>query len=203
MGVHYFWMKFERLGSNKSVSVDVRLVAATNRDLAEQVKAGRFREDLFYRLNVITIRLPSLRERQEDIPVLLDHFIRHYSQENGFEPVRIQPETMNILTRYDWPGNIRELRNFAENIVVLHRGGSLTPYDLDRKFFKDTPVSVNHEEVQPSPHSLSVEENEKRLLRNALLEAKGNRTRAAQLLNISRRTLHRKLLQWPELDTRS
>jgi two-component system response regulator AtoC len=194
---------FERLGSNKSVSVDVRLVAATNRDLAEQVKAGRFREDLFYRLNVITIRLPSLRERQEDIPVLLDHFIRHYSQENGFEPVRIQPETMNILTRYDWPGNIRELRNFAENIVVLHRGGSLTPYDLDRKFFKDTPVSVNHEEVQPSPHSLSVEENEKRLLRNALLEAKGNRTRAAQLLNISRRTLHRKLLQWPELDTRS
>ncbi len=194
---------FERLGSNKPVSVDVRLVAATNRDLVTQVKEGRFREDLFYRLNVITIRLPSLRERADDIPVLLDHFIRHYSQENGFEPVRIAAETMNILNRYEWPGNIRELRNFAENIVVLHRGGTLTSYDLDRKFFKDSSSPTVSEEMKHGPHSLSVEENEKRLLRNALLEAKGNRTRAAQLLNISRRTLHRKLLQWPELDTRS
>ncbi len=192
---------FERVGSNKSISVDVRLVAATNKDLAAQVKAGHFREDLLYRLNVITIRMPSLRERSDDIPLLLHHFIDHYSKENGFSPVRIAAETMNILAAYSWPGNIRELRNFAENVVVLHRGGTLTPYDLERKFSNTSPVE--EPSVPTGPHSLSVEENEKRLLRNALLEARGNRTRAAELLNISRRTLHRKLLQWPELDTRS
>lgn len=189
---------FERLGSNKPVSVDLRLVAATNRDLAAQVKEGTFREDLFYRLNVITIKLPALRQRSEDIPLLLDHFIRQFSRENGFTPVKIAPETMKILIDYEWPGNIRELRNFAENIVVLHRGGTISPYDLDRKFCEKQPLPDAPPEA--APHSLSVEENEKRLLRNALVETRGNRTQAAKLLNISRRTLHRKLLQWPELD---
>lgn len=189
---------FERLGSNKPIAVDVRLVAATNRDLAAQVKEGTFREDLYYRLNVITIKLPALRQRTDDIPLLLDHFTRQFSKENGFPPVKIAPETMKILSDYEWPGNIRELRNFAENIVVLHRGGTLTPYDLDRKFCEKQPLPDTP--AEPAPHSLSVEENEKRLLRNALIETRGNRTQAAKLLNISRRTLHRKLLQWPELD---
>ena len=192
---------FERLGSSKTVHVDVRLVCATNRNLAEMAKAGEFREDLLYRLNVVTIDLPPLRERSEDLPVLLNHFIQHFSSENGLPPVELTDETIQVLRNYGWPGNIRELRNFCENTVVLKRGNKVTPYDLDPKFSAlddvRTAVSVTPE---ANASSLSKEENEKRLLRSALIKASGNRTKAAEFMGISRRTLHRKLSQWPELD---
>ncbi len=188
---------FERLGSIKPITINIRLVVATNRNLEKMVKDGKFREDLFYRLNVVGIKLPPLRSRREDIPLLLQDCIRQFTKENASEPVNIDPGAMKVLQHFDWPGNIRELRNFAENIVVMKRGGTVTEYDLDRKFIHGDDRFADAIALD---NPLSVEENEKRLLRNALAEVQGNRTKAAKLLGISRRTLHRKLQQWPELD---
>ncbi len=191
---------FERLGSSKPVKVDVRLVCATNRDLTAMSQTGEFREDLLYRLNVVTIYLPALRHREDDLIILLNHYIKEFSEENAVEPVRLTEGALDVLRAYRWPGNIRELRNFCENIVVLKRGSEVTEYDLDPKYQGQADRPLEPEVVAPSSATLSKEENEKRLLRNALIKASGNRTRAAELMGISRRTLHRKLTQWPELD---
>ena len=221
----------ERVGGSKPIELDVRLVAATNRNLEQMVRDGKFREDLFFRLNVVRLTTPPLRERADDIPLLLAHFIRIFSEENGVPPLTVEPGALRTLQSYSWPGNIRELRNFCENAVVLRRGGSLTEYDLEPKFRGEVaPVTLTPSASSSSAvggagagagfsggagfssgsgfsasgsstgPSLSVEENEKRLLREALLKARGNRTRAAELMGVSRRTLHRKLAQWPELD---
>ncbi len=190
---------FERLGSSKPIKVDVRLVCATNRNLAEMAKSGEFREDLLYRLNVVTINLPPLRERQEDLPVLLNHYINYFAEENGLSPIVLSDGAIAVLRDYTWPGNIRELRNFCENTVVLKRGNEVTEYDLDSKYRNSEPEDIRSPQLSSSP-ILSKEENEKRLLRNALIRSNGNRTKAAELMGISRRTLHRKLIQWPELD---
>jgi two-component system, NtrC family, response regulator AtoC len=204
------------VGGSKPIELDVRLVAATNRNLEQMVREGKFREDLFFRLNVVRLLMPPLRERTEDIPLLLAHFMKMFSEENGVPPLTIEPGALRTLQAYPWPGNIRELRNFCENAVVLRRGGSLTEYDLEPKFRNTSPLvtagqhtaapgSANTPAAAPAvtttaPTSLSVEENEKRLLREALLKARGNRTKAAELMGVSRRTLHRKIAQWPELD---
>ncbi len=190
---------FERIGSSKSIKVDTRLVAATNRDLQQMVNEGTFREDLYFRLNVVQITMPPLRERTEDLPILLNHFLGEFAEENHIDAPKFEPGAMQCLRRYSWPGNIRELRNFAENVVVLHRGNVIRDYDLESKF-RGEMRSIDGEEKVVSP--LDKEENEKRLLREALADAKGNRTSAAKLLGISRRTLHRKLQQWPELDVK-
>jgi DNA-binding NtrC family response regulator len=204
----------ERVGGSKPIELDVRLVAATNRNLEQTVRDGKFREDLYFRLNVVRLVMPPLRDRAEDIPLLLAHFIRLFSEENGVPALAVEPGALRTLQAYPWPGNIRELRNFCENAVVLRRGGSLTEYDLEPKFRSAVAVvqsgppsgqesglasGAANTSVTPSP-SLSVEENEKRLLREALVKARGNRTRAAELMGVSRRTLHRKIAQWPELD---
>jgi len=195
---------FDRIGSSKSITVNVRLIAATNRNLEAMVKEGTFREDLFFRLNVVQIQMPPLRERGEDIPVLLHHFIAGFARENSLPPPQFESGALRCLGAYPWPGNIRELRNFAENTVVLHRGAHVHEYDLEPKFRGGTGDTAGADRkardggAESSP--LSVEENEKRLLREALIQARGNRTKAALLLGISRRTLHRKILQWPELD---
>ena len=195
---------FERLGSSKSIEVDIRLVCATNRNLAEMVQKGEFREDLYYRLNVIRIQLPSLIERKEDIPVLLKHYINLFSEENGIAPLELSQEALNVLVQYPWPGNIRELRNFCENIIIMKQGQTLAPEDLEAKFFKQDLKDQSQSSFSSEDGSLnsnfSLDMNEKQLLRNALLKCGGNRTKAAQLMGISRRTLHRKLLKWPELD---
>lgn len=206
----------ERVGGSKPIALDVRLVAATNRSLEGLVRVGKFREDLFFRLNVVRITMPPLRERVEDIPLLLNHYVQVFSEENKVAPIAIEPGAIRYLERYPWPGNIRELRNFTENAVVLHRGGKVTEFDLEPKFRGEVPALPAGSSTLAStpaplslpppaapasaPGSLSVEENEKRLLREALVKARGNRTRAAELMGISRRTLHRKLAQWPELD---
>ena len=217
----------ERIGSQKAVQLDVRLVAATNRNLEQMVAQGTFREDLFFRLNVVRITTPPLRDRSDDLPVLLEHFIDEFSKENNVSPLTIEPGALKHLVAYPWPGNIRELRNFAENAVVLRRGGRLTEFDLEPKFRGEVPlVPVARPTVAAEPNGfaapvsaplpalpaaagaaggsvpppLSVEESERRLLRQALMESRGNRTQAAKLMGISRRTLHRKLAQWPELD---
>ncbi len=198
----------ERVGGSKPIELDVRLVAATNRHLEQMVREGKFREDLFFRLNVVRIAMPPLRERAEDIPLLLSHYIKVFSDENSVPPLTVEAGALHTLQRYPWPGNIRELRNFAENAVVLRRGGSLTEYDLEPKYRGAVPAlpagssseSAPAALAAPVPVSLSVEENEKRLLREALIKARGNRTKAAELMGVSRRTLHRKIAQWPELD---
>ncbi len=214
----------ERVGGSKPIDLDVRLVAATNRNLERMVREGKFREDLFFRLNVVRLTMPPLRDRPDDIPLLLAHFIRFFSEENGVPPLTLEAGALRTLQAYPWPGNIRELRNFCENAVVLRRGGSFTEYDLEPKFRGTvagwTPgggaadgagaasagSGAEGAGSRPSgppaaaPQSLSVEDNEKHLLREALLKSRGNRTRAAELMGVSRRTLHRKIAQWPELD---
>ena len=193
---------FERLGSSKQVEVDVRLVCATNRNLEEMVERGEFREDLLYRLNVICISLPPLRERPEDIVTLLLHYTQYFSEQNGFSAVKLSDGALSVLSAYTWPGNIRQLRNFCENIVILKRGSEINEYDLD-PIYQLNPSSFapeNEHSGIASNSTLSKSENEKRLLRNALIKSNGNRTKAADLRGISRRTLHRKLIKWPELD---
>jgi DNA-binding NtrC family response regulator len=192
---------FERLGSSTPIQVDVRLVCATNRNLTEMAKRGEFREDLLYRLNVISIYLPPLRERREDLAVLLKHYIDSFAQENDLAPIDLTEGAIKVLLDYRWPGNIRELRNFCENTVVLMRGKELAEYDLDPKYHQQTELSTDDKtQLLSNSPTLCKEDNEKRLLRNALIKANGNRTHAAELMGISRRTLHRKLIQWPELD---
>jgi len=192
----------ERVGGSKTLSLDVRLVTASNRGLEQLVREGKFREDLFFRLDVVRFVMPPLRQRREDIPELLAHFIKAFSEENGVPPIEIEPGAMKTLQAYSWPGNIRELRNFCENAVVLRKGGKLTEFDLDPRF-RGAPGSgptAGGPADAGSASTLSVEQNEKRILREALIKSRGNRTKAAELMGISRRTLHRKLAQWPELD---
>jgi DNA-binding NtrC family response regulator len=198
----------QTIGDSQARTLDVRIVAATNRNLAERVAAGEFREDLLYRLRVIQIAVPPLRERPDDIPLLLAHYIKIFSEENGVPPLTIEPGALRTLQSYGWPGNIRELRNFCENAVVLRRGGSLSEYDLEPKYRGVATLApgagqasdLAYQKAALEAPSLSIEENEKRLLREALIKARGSRTKAAELMGISRRTLHRKLAQWPELD---
>lgn len=192
---------FERLGSSKSIKVNIRLVCATNRNLSEMVQRGEFREDLYYRLNVIAIQLPALSDRVEDIPLLLKHYTQLFSRENDYPELRFTEAALSVLKAYPWPGNIRELRNFCENSVILRQGRAMSPDDLEEKFFHtEVEASRSYKETVLGQSSFSLDMNEKQLLRNALLKCSGNRTKAAKLMGISRRTLHRKLLKWPELD---
>ncbi len=176
---------FERLGSSDPIKVDVRLVAATNRDLEKMVLEGKFREDLYYRLNVVKLILPPLKERREDIPLLMDFFFGEFAKENGVRVPLVSPEAGKILMAYEWSGNVRELKNFCERMVVLKRGGKIERSDLEEKFFS-APAGK-------AADSLSVKENEERLIGEALAKTRGNKSKAAALMGISRRTLHRKL----------
>lgn len=177
---------FERIGNNEPISVDVRIVCATNKDLAEMAEQGLFREDLFYRLNVVQIKVPPLREHPEDIPALLEAYLNFFAKENDLEPATISETALKILESYKWHGNVRELRNFCENVAVMHAGEEILPTHLDEKFFEKS-------EVEQSTQELSTKQNELRLIEQALKSANGNKTKAAEMLGISRRTLHRKL----------
>ena len=192
----------ERLGSHKPIALDLRLVCATNRDLLQMVKEGKFREDLYYRLSVVPLRMPPLRERQDDIPLLLAHYLKRFAAENHLAEVRLAPDALGVLARYPWPGNIRELRNTCENLAVLRAGKVLAAAELDPRYTQPTNLGGVVRPVLPAASGgmFDKEQNEKELLKQALASANGNRTKAAELLGISRRTLHRKLLQWPELE---
>jgi DNA-binding NtrC family response regulator len=192
----------ERLGSHKPIALDLRLVCATNRDLLQMVKEGKFREDLYYRLAVVPLRMPPLRERQDDIPLLLAHYLKRFAAENNLAEVRLDADAIGVLARYPWPGNIRELRNTCENLAVLRAGKVLSAAELDMRYSQSPSLGGNVRPVLPAATGsmFDKQQNEKELLKQALASAAGNRTKAAELLGISRRTLHRKLLQWPELE---
>ena len=178
---------FERVGGQDSVNVDVRMITATNRDLQKMMDAGDFREDLFFRLYVVVIHMPPLRERIGDIALLLKHYLDNFNEENAKQLEGFTSDALDILTAYRWPGNVRELRNVVERMVVMARGTRLT--------VRDIPSSVR-DSTGAGPRSvggLSLEESEKQMIVRALRLSKGNRTRAAEQLGISRRTLHRKL----------
>jgi len=178
---------FERLGSSETIKTDIRIVAACNRDLAQLVREGKFREDLYYRLAVIDIRLPALKERPGDIPLLVMRFLTEFAAANGNRVTGITPAAMKLLESYDWPGNVRELRNAVERMVVLSPGGQLDVGDVPDHI--RTPAA-------PIPSVLptgTLEATEKAKILAVLEQAGGNHSRAAQLLGISRRTLYRKL----------
>ncbi len=188
--------RFERVGGRATIDVDTRLIAATNRDLRAMVDEGEFREDLFYRLYVVVITIPPLRDRREDIPLLAHHFIRQYAEDNRREIEDITPDAMAALTEYDWPGNVRELRNAMERMVVLARGGKLTLRDIPPDIRGESgrrPTGHGQEDISKA-HSM--EDAERSMIIRALRENNNNRTKAAKQLGISRRTLHRKLNEY-------
>jgi DNA-binding NtrC family response regulator len=181
---------FERVGSNKTLAADVRLIAATNKNLAELVKSGTFREDLFFRLNVYPITIPPLRERSEDVPLLSQAFLKEFATENE-KPIKgFTSDAVDLLLQYRWPGNVRELRAAIERAVVLCRGDKITARDLPPALRGSPEHAVG---ILSPPKTLNVQEAEKDLIIRALKEATGNRTLAAKKLGMSRRTLHRKL----------
>jgi DNA-binding NtrC family response regulator len=183
--------RFERVGGQESIDVDTRLIAATNRDLKKMVADGKFREDLYYRLYVVVIQLPALRERRSDIPLLLKHYLDVFNQENNRSIEGFSPDALDLLATYRWPGNVRELRNVVEQMVVLSRSQRIGVRDLPAHI-RETGVSVGTIQVTGG----SLEEMEKQAIQQALKEAGGNRTRAAGKLGISRRTLHRKITEY-------
>ena len=186
---------FERVGSNKTLSADVRLVTATNKNLAERVQAGAFREDLFFRLRVVEIQLPPLRERRVDIPLLAQNFLREFAAENGKPIQDFTAESMEALMNYRWPGNVRELRTSIEHAVVLCRGQRITLRDLPATV-RENGTPAGAAPASPAQGDLTVKGAEKQLIIRALKECDGNRTVAAKKLGVSRRTLHRKLHEY-------
>jgi DNA-binding NtrC family response regulator len=188
---------FERVGSNKTLSADLRLIAATNKNLDEQVKSGAFREDLFFRMRVVEIRLPSLRERLEDLPLLARTFLGEFSRENE-KPVKgFTADAFELLMQHQWPGNVRELRTAIEHAVVLCRGDKITARDLPpslREAGDKAPADTDPKHLI-ARKDLTVKEAEREIMIRALKETDGNRTLAAKRLGVSRRTFHRKLHQ--------
>ncbi len=184
--------KFERVGGERTLKVDVRVISATNKDLLEKVKEGAFREDLYYRLNVIPIHMPPLRERRNDIPLLVKHFIRaSLSSQSHKKVMEVDPEAMRLLMNYDWPGNVRELENTIEHAVLLAKDEIIHPADLPRFLFEQVSV---HE--RDSVDHVTLEEHEKIFLGQVLEECGWNKKKAAERLGISRNTLYAKLKRY-------
>jgi two-component system response regulator AtoC len=180
---------FERVGSNKTLTVDVRLIAATNKNLEELVKAGKFRDDLFFRLRVVEINLPPLRERTSDIPLLAQKFLREFVHENNKSVNDFTADALQALMDYSWPGNVRELRTAIEHAVVLCRGEKISARDLPSSVRGGRAVEAKLSQR----NDLTVKEAEKQLIERALKDTNGNRTVAAKKIGMSRRTFHRKL----------
>ncbi len=183
--------KFERVGGEQTIEVDVRVIAATNKNLAEEVKAGRFREDLYYRLNVINIKVPPLRERKDDIPLLINHFIDVYAKENNKTIKGIDTRARSAIYQYSWPGNIRELQNCVQSSVVMASGDEITLDDLPpsvSNFSKDDSIAI--------PVGITLDEAEKIIIQQNLAVNKGNKSKTADVLGIGRKTLHRKLQEY-------
>jgi DNA-binding NtrC family response regulator len=179
-----------RVGGRENLEVDVRVVAATNQDIAEAVKRGEFREDLYYRLNVVSVYLPDLRERREDIPLLIEHFLERYAEEYHQEPRHFSNEAIRLMMSYDWPGNVRELQNAVEHALAIGIDATLTIADLPMRISGMMSKSAPPE---PVGEGRTLDEVERRHILRILEETGGNHLRAAEILGIHRRTLYRKL----------
>ena len=188
--------EFERVGSNQTIRSDVRVIAATNRNLEGAIQKGTFREDLYYRLNVVTLSLPPLRERKEDIPLLVEHFLKKYNRENKKNVASLSKEARDLLMRYDYPGNVRELENIVERAVVLCRGDTLTTQDLPLNLREGQAESALERGggTQSLPDTL--EEIERQLIVKALERSGGVQTKAAEELGISERVLRYKMKKY-------
>lgn len=183
----------ERVGAENTISIDVRVVAATNKNLEEEVKAGRFREDLYYRLNVVRIEMPSLKDRKDDIPLLMHSFLREFNLENQKNIKGFDNHSKSAMLKYSWPGNIRELRNCVESAVVMCTGDEITIQDL--------PSSIrasSEEKVISIPLGIPMDEAEKIIIQENLAANNGNKSKTADVLGIGRKTLHRKLEEWEQ-----
>lgn len=178
--------EFRRVGSNRTLSVDVRMIAATNKDLREQIREGRFREDLYYRLNVINITIPPLRERKEDIPDLAEHFLRKYSQKMSKRITGLSPAARGLIGNYPWPGNVRELENVMERAVILCESDMIQPDSL----------SISSTTAAESASTTSLEDLEKEYINKVMKDTGGNQTKASQILGIDRKTLYNKLKKY-------
>jgi transcriptional regulator with PAS, ATPase and Fis domain len=181
--------EFMRLGGMETIRVDARIIAATNCDLKEMVDEGRFREDLYYRLHVINIYLPPLRERKDDIPPLVQHFLEKYGEENGKADIELKPEALDLLMEYSWPGNVRELEHAIERAVILANGPSIRVRELP-------PEVTQKTRRRPGDDTLDLQEQERVMIERALEKFGGNRRRAAEALKISTVTLWRKMKQY-------
>jgi two-component system, NtrC family, response regulator HydG len=187
--------EFEPLGGGRTIKVDVRVIAATNKDLPAEIDAGRFREDLYYRLNVVQVNIPPLRDRGDDIALLADHFLKLYAEKNQRLIKALTPRALDLFMRYDWPGNVRELENVVERAVILSRGDMVAtaqlPKSLQELAGEDQPLPP----VTLTPGK-TLKEIEQEMILKTLEECRGNRTRAAEALGISRRTLQLKLKEY-------
>ncbi|HCY85784.1 MAG TPA: sigma-54-dependent Fis family transcriptional regulator, partial [Desulfobacteraceae bacterium] len=193
---------FEKVGGEKKISVDVRIISATNKNLKEEVKAGRFREDLFYRLNVIPIHLPPLRERKSDIPLLAAHFLKEAEQESDNPVPDLGSDTIDIMLDYHWPGNVRELKNVIQFSVVRSRGNTIQPKDLPLEISREprnTPVRT----PEPAEPDETIPMTRGKLnpdaVKAALVKTGGNKSKAARVLGVGRATLYRFLAQHPDV----
>ena len=192
-------MEFERVGGTRTIKVDVRVVAASNRDLKEEVEAGRFREDLFYRLNVVHLHLPPLRQRQEDIPLLAAHFIKKYVQENLRDKTRITPEALQVLIHYAWPGNVRELENVMERAVILCSNNIISPQDLPAELAPapaESRLDIDRFIPLNTPLPEALDSIEEQMIRRALEKSGQVQVRAAELLGITKSLLQYKLKKY-------
>jgi DNA-binding NtrC family response regulator len=183
--------KFERVGGEETIETDVRIVAATNRDLKKEIAEGRFREDLYYRLNVVNIHVPPLRDRRDDIPLLAMAFLKEFTQENGKHLEGFDPKARSALYAYAWPGNIRELRNCVESAVVMARGGVIGLDDLPPSM----RASGEERDIRV-PAGASLGEAEKIMIRETLAAQNGNKSRTAEILGIGRKTLYQKIEEY-------
>jgi two-component system response regulator HydG len=188
---------FERLGGAETLQTDVRIISATNKDLKQAIEHGAFRKDLFFRLSVVPIHMPSLQERREEIPVLAEHFLKIYSDKNNRHIKSIQSDALQILIQYDWPGNVRELENVIERAVILTMSDVVTPEVLPSNIKSEMPVRADTQ----NPLTL-LEQTERDLIIQAMLACKGNRTKAAAQLGMSRRSLYNKLKRYGIKDQR-
>jgi two-component system response regulator AtoC len=190
--------KIERIGSSLPIKVDIRIICATNKDLQKQVEQNKFRDDLYYRLNVINIHMPPLRDRKEDIPALVEHFLAKHRYSATAQPAAISEEALKRLTEYEWPGNVRELENVVERAVVLSRGQIITSRELPFGEHVDGEHEDENEDVsaERSFFKKSVSQFEKDLIMKALKDAGGNRSKAAEMLGIYRRLLYAKIKEY-------
>ncbi|RKD23666.1 PAS domain S-box-containing protein [Caminicella sporogenes DSM 14501] len=184
--------EIRKVGGEKSISVNVRVISATNKDLKKMVEEGKFRDDLYYRLNVVEIKLPPLRERENDIVLLTHNFLKELSEKNNISPPKIEKEVIDILQKYEWPGNIRELKNTIENLIVLCKDGVITK-ELIPNYIIDKVKKLKKEEKYPLDLNEAIKQVEVYTIKRALKLAKGKKAKAAKLLNIPRSTLYYKM----------